>query len=173
MLKELPAFEFGIARILDCGFSIEEAHNPEDGLQIGYGMSFLFDPTNSWIQFNIRVDFTTQKTSALAVTGTVMTRFSVNSLSDFLDENNIVNFPEGAVESLFGIAYSHLRAILAKNLSGSRFNDLYVPVANPNELFHSLFQANVERAKSKLPGNGPIPQFEIINSSKKIDSKKK
>jgi len=148
MHKELPPFVFGIMRIQDCGFMIEEAVHPVDGkMQIGYGMEFLFDVANSWIQYIIRVDFKNSDTNQMFMSGTVLTRFSVDNLNGFVDENNNVIFPDGSLETLFGIAFGHLRAILSKNISGSRFSKFYVPVINQDSLFNELLQANIERFK--------------------------
>jgi len=148
MENELPPFYYGIMRILDCGFTIEEAINPDAStMLIGYGMNFLFDIPASWIMFGIRVDFKEANTGAVFVSGTVQTTFSIKDLVNFVDENGKVVFPSGALETLFGIAFGHLRAILAKNLGGTRFANFYVPVIDAKEVFNDLLATNIEKFK--------------------------
>jgi len=146
MQKELPPFYYGIMRIIDCGFAIEEAVNPDiEAVQIGYGMNFLFDSTADWIMYGIRADFKDAKTGVIFASGTVQTTFSVRDLKNFIDENDQLIFPNGSLESLFGIAFDHLRAILAKNLGGTRFSTLYVPVIDADKLFNDLLDINIQK----------------------------
>jgi hypothetical protein len=170
MAKELPPFEFGIMRILDCGFMIEELISPEPGkIKIGYGMNFLFDVPANWIQFLIKVNFQDSDTGNEFLTGTVLTRFSVNNLAGFVDENDKVIFPNGSLETLFGIAFSHLRAILSKNVMGSRFSHIIVPIIHPGSLFNQLLQLNADKfreMKSKEDGKF-VKNEQIIRSSQK------
>jgi hypothetical protein len=144
--KQVKPFGFDISRILDCGFGIEELITPEiDKVDIGYGMNFVFDVKNSWVRIGIRTDFKTKDTNQTFITGTVLTEFSIDNLNQFLDNNNLVNFPDGSLEMLFGIAFSHMRAIVSKNVSGSRFTNILVPVVNPTELFKELLNINIAK----------------------------
>jgi hypothetical protein len=148
MEKEEQPFFYGILRILDCGFMIEEGIEPDiAGMKIGYGMNFLFDVDNNWIDYLLRVDFRDEKTGITFVSGTVKTTFSIKDFKNFVDENNKVQFPSGSLETLFGIAFGHLRAILAKNLGGTKYADVYVPVINADVVFNDLLQLNIERIK--------------------------
>jgi len=146
--QELPLFQFSIIRIFDCGFTIEEAVNPEiDNIQIGYGMSFTFDIEKDWIEYLITANFKEKDSNFIFITGTVLTRFNVNNLDGFLDKNKKINFPIGSLESLFGIAFGHLRAIVSKNIVGSKFSNFIIPVINQQSLFDELLQANLERVR--------------------------
>jgi hypothetical protein len=148
MEKENPPFFYGILRILDCGFQVEEAIEPDIvGMKVGYAMNFLFDVDNNWIEYLIRVDFSDEKTGITFVSGTVKTVFSIRDFKSFVDENNKVQFPTGSLETLFGIAFGHLRAILAKNLGGTKYSQVYVPVINAAVVFNDLLQMNIERFK--------------------------
>jgi hypothetical protein len=147
-MSESPPFFYGILRILDCGFQVEEAIEADiDAMQIGYGMNFLFDVDNNWIDFVIRADFKDVKTGITFVTGSAKTIFSIRDFKSFVDANNKVVFPNGSLENLFGIAFGHLRALLAKNLGGTKYSQIYVPVIDPNVVFNDLLQINIEKFK--------------------------
>lgn len=166
MEKEQPEFYYGIMRILDCGFIIEEAIDPNiENMKIGYAMNFLFSVPDNWIQYLIRVDFRDGKTGITFVSGTVQTTFSVRNLVDFVDENEKVAFPNGSLETLFGIAFGHLRAILAKNIGGTKFNNIYVPVIDANIVFHDLLNLNIQKFnESKIKG-----EVELLKKEDKIE----
>ncbi len=147
-MPETPPFFYGILRILDCGFQVEEGIQADiDAMQIGYGMNFLFDVDNNWIDFVIRVDFKDVKTGITFVTGTAKTIFSIRDFKSFVDANDKIVFPNGSLENLFGISFGHLRALLAKNLGGTKYSQIYVPVINASVVFNELLQINLEKFK--------------------------
>ncbi len=146
--KQLPVFGFQITRILDCGFFVEEAINVIiENAQIGYVMNFSFSIENNWIEYLVRTDLREKDSNATFLSGTVLTKFSINSLASFLNEEGKLDFPNGSLEVLFGISFGHLRAILAKNASGTKFRDFIIPPINQYTLFNDLLQENIERFK--------------------------
>jgi hypothetical protein len=146
MEKGILPFGFEVARILDCGFMIEEIVTPEpNNIDVGYGMNFVFDVQNSWIQYGIRADFRDKLSNTTFISGTVLTRFGIDNLSSFVNADNKIDFPAGSLEMLFSIAFSHMRAIVSKNVAGSRFTNIVVPIVKPNELFIELLNINIEK----------------------------
>jgi hypothetical protein len=145
MENEIQPYSFGIIRILDCGFSIQELIPPDpDKILIGYGMNFAFDVQEGWIEYLLKAEFKHSDKNLTFLTGSVLTRFAIIDFASFLGDDNKVFFPPGSLETLFGIAFGHLRAIMAKNVSGSRFAAIIVPVINPDTLFHELLQMNID-----------------------------
>lgn len=148
MENENKPFEFGIIRILDCGFSIQELITPDpDKILIGYGMNFVFDVKEGWVEFVLKAEFKHSDNNETFLHGSVLTRFAIVDFSSYLNENNQIAFPAGSLETLFGIAFGHLRAIIAKNVSGSRFAGVIVPVINPAPIFNELLQMNTAATK--------------------------
>jgi len=174
METQVKPFEFGISRILDCGFLIEEAVLPDPVVNIGYGMNFVYNTEENWVQFGVRSDFKQPETEITFLSGTVLTRFNVTNIMQFQNEEGVIDFPPGTLEALFGIAFSHMRAILAKNFAGSRFGHIIVPVINPTPLFKELFDINVQKFIDftssfgvDITGKKAIELFEI-NWTKKL-----
>lgn len=176
MEKEYPPLIYSINRILDCGFSVEEVVNiDQEGIQIGYGMNFVFSEEENWIQYTIRTDFKNANNESF-FTGTVLTRFGIENFNQFINEQGQVVFPSGFLEMLFGISFSHMRAILAKNISGSKFSTLVVPIINPKELFNNLLKLNIEKFKEFAESVGsqtPIPDSPVAFATTKRKKSKK
>jgi hypothetical protein len=147
MDKESNPFEFGIIRILDCGFMIEEAIPNEPNMEIGYGMHLVYDIENNWFQINIKADFKQPTSGIIFITGTVLTRFFIKDLVSFVNENGKLQLPNGSAETFFSIAFGHMRAILAKNIAGSRFSNMVVPVIYAAPLFNELLNSNIQTLK--------------------------
>jgi hypothetical protein len=149
MENESPQLFFSILRILDCGFIFEEAIQADiSDMKIGHGMNFFFDIDNEFIDYLVRIDFIDAKTGLTFISGTVKTMFSIRDFRKFVDSDKKVQFPKGSLEAMFSISYHHLRAILAKNLGGTKFSNVYAPIVNPHDLFHTLLQENIEKIKN-------------------------
>lgn len=156
MENNIKPIEFGVIRILDCGFLIQELIPPDpDKILIGYGMNFLFDVDEGWLEFVLKAEFKHADNNITFLSGNVLTRFAIIDFPSFVGEDNKVFFPPDSLETLFGIAFGHLRAIMAKNVSGSRFANVIVPVINPSPIFHELLQMNIE-AEKKSTESEPI-----------------
>ncbi len=66
--------------------------------------------------------------------------FSIPSLSEFLDaDKQLFNLPENVMITLLSLSVTHTRALLAKNASGTKFADLYLPIINPTVIYKQLF----------------------------------
>jgi len=117
-------------------------------------MGFYFDIEKNWVQFNLRADFVKEEKQIFA-TGTVLTKFGIQNLQSFADENGDVNWPPNALETMFGIAFSHMRAMMCKNLAGTRFSNFIVPLVNPASMFKQLIERDplYNAEKIKLPTN--------------------
>jgi len=148
MKKEAQPFEFGIIRIADLTYFVNEIPKIiNEKVQLGYGMNFLFDTVENWVEFVVRVDFKDSDSGTSILSGSTLTRFSVKNLNGFVNEEDVLVFPNDSVETLFGIAFSHMRAMLSKNAAGTKFNWIIVPIIDAKQLFNDLLQHNVEVMK--------------------------
>ncbi|WP_295653688.1 hypothetical protein [uncultured Mucilaginibacter sp.] len=145
-------FEFGILRILDCGFAINEQVDivENEPVNIGYGMNFVYNSSENWVEFVVKAEYRDIKTQAMFISGSTLTRFNVINMSRYLDENKQVIFPETSLETLFGIAFGHMRAILSKNVTGSKYGNIVVPPIDPISLFNDLLKMQIEQLKEML-----------------------
>jgi hypothetical protein len=141
--------DFRIVRILDLGYFINETVNVnQDNIKLGYGMDFSLDVTQNWIEFIVSVEFKDEETGITFLSGSTLTRFFVKDLSNFIGENNLALFQDNSVETLFGIAFTHMRAMFSKNIAGSKFGWMIVPVIDAKKLFTDLFK-NTQKSKEE------------------------
>ena len=116
-------------------------------------MNFAFDIQEGWVEFVLKAEFKHSDNNSTFLSGSVLTRFAVVNFENLLDADRKVGFPPNSLETLFGIAFGHLRAILAKNVSGSRFSNVIIPVINPAPIFHELLQMNIKGMKNFKENN--------------------
>ena len=170
-------FGFNIQRILDCGFQIEEAIEANsDNTLISYGMGFYFDIEESWVQYNLRADFIKDKKQIFA-SGTVLTKFGIQNLKQFANENGDILWPPNTLETMFGIAFNHLRAMVAKNMAGTSFSNYIIPLVNPAFMFKQLIEKNpmydAEQLKNIEHESEKRTERQIIEKHEEIKNKKK
>jgi hypothetical protein len=140
-------FEFGIARIKDLAFEINEEITIDE--QVGGSVNFnnSFDLLVEKNIVNITIEarfFKEDPNKDTFIKGKVLTSFFVKDLNTFRiegDEDNI-HLPHQAMATLMSIAVTHTRALIAKATMGSKFNNVYIPVVNPNELIKDLMVTN-------------------------------
>ena len=139
---------------MDCGFFIEESIDPElDDTYISHAMGFYFDSEDNWVQFNIRTDFVKSPDQMFA-SGTVLTKFGIQNLKSFEDKDGDIIWPPNSLETMFGIAFSHMRAIIAKNVAGTRFSSYIIPLVDPATLFLQLIEQNPSYTIEKTSAKG-------------------
>lgn len=156
-MEAQPQLEFSIQRIQDCGFLVDEVVDTDKSdILLGYGMDFRFHVEENWMRYLIKIDFTDANTKTVFLSGTVLTIFHIKDFKSIYDkENKRVSFPKDFSETLFGIAFSHARAIINKNAQGSRYASFIVPLINPIKVFNDLVKLNFEVVEdtSKQPVN--------------------
>ena len=72
-----------------------------------------------------------------------MTGFYIKEMKSYtrIQENGqeAIDIPEPLWVTLFSIAFTHARAILARSSAGTKFTELLMPVINPQQEFQKLF----------------------------------
>ncbi|WP_224994324.1 hypothetical protein [Cesiribacter sp. SM1] len=133
-----------IAGIAELGFFVNEELSLPTGKEAGLNISLSFAPqlAEELVRFTVEAGFhlPDEPTKVLAG-GKVRTDYKVENLKKLATrqgEQERINLPDQAVITMLSIAISHLRALLARNLSGTRHNQLMLPILNPTELFMQI-----------------------------------
>lgn len=145
MEKQNETISFGVARIKDLAFEIDETANVDEKLtsQVTFNNAMSFSLEQGQIHFVIDVRFFTDKVeNSTFLRGKAQTTFFVENMQKFVKEDtNEIDLPHDALVAMFSISFSHTRALVAKASMGSRYNNLYLPLINPKELLESMLQA--------------------------------
>ncbi len=145
--QEKQGLKTGILNIQDLGFQVNIFEEPDnENIAIGYDMNLSFDEIENWIQFIIEVEFVNSKNQVRIIYSTVLSKFFVENLNQyFTEDKEALQLPHQGLETLFGLAFTHTRAILAKNLAGTIHSHLYIPIINPTVLLNSLLKQATDR----------------------------
>ena len=144
-------FAFNVLRVFDSVFYVEEAVNIDnEQIMLNYGLGLYSSIEDSSVQFVVKADFSSG--DKIFATNTVVTKFGINDLKAFTDEKGGIGWPVNSLETMFGIAFSHLRALMAKNLAGSRFSNLILPLINQIEVFNNLIKDHPDFKSLEVTG---------------------
>lgn len=152
MSKKLPKpietgleFRFAISKIEDLGFSILRLKSVPKNIKVGYGVELNFEEEENIVEFTIKASFTDFQTKEVFLSGKVLTQFRVMNLSKFSNKiDDTYEFPGDSMVMLFSMAFTHNRAILAKNVSGSIYSNIIIPVVDPKAVLADLLNHQLE-----------------------------
>ncbi len=82
--------------------------------------------------------------------GKAMTSYLIKDMKSMSKKaengSDSVDLPEPLWISLFSIAYTHARALLAKNSAGTKYRHLLLPAINPTTEFKKLFGPHLKES---------------------------
>ena len=138
MSKKEIQVEIGILKIRDLGFFLDEIIDSGENSQLVYNLNIGQNSEEEWIEFILEAQFKNNITHETFMSGKAATRFFVKNLKNFVS-NETIALPPDAMTTMFSMSFTHTRAILSKNMAGTKFDKMYLPIVNPNELLNSFF----------------------------------
>lgn len=155
-----PEFKFAILRIKDLKFNVNEHFFiPNKSVQINLLQTLGFNAPSETVNLTLDafMHYTDGKPEETVIEISVQNLFKIENLSAFITDNNQLKLPPEAIITLTSLSISHTRALLAKNTSGTAFQDTLLPIMNPVEVAQSLsptmFEVNnkqIENVASEL-----------------------
>lgn len=133
------SIELAILKIQDLGFTIDERATVAAQSKLDYNINVGYNVNEDWIEFTISPIMRNAETLQIFLSGSVLTRFLVKDIKTFVDGDRL-NIPDTAMTTLFSMAFTHTRAILAKNCAGSRYSTIYLPIINPKEMLDQVMK---------------------------------
>lgn len=142
MADEEEQISFRIIRVKDISFNINEnffkpEKTPNDikitincELKTNVEVDFIIIEINSFYHYH--PDLENQLASI-----TVQNAFNVPNLRRFNNDDKLL-LPHSLLITLVSISLSHTRALFSKSIGGSAFNDMVMPIINPDEFTRSV-----------------------------------
>jgi len=130
-----------IKKIKELEFSINSATLASDPLNIGFGVKTEFDIEKETFDMNVVFDLRDSVTEAILVHIKVANTFYIEKMKEFIAADGIaLDLPDSGLITMLSLSISHARAILAKNTSGTVFENYYLPIVNPSEIAKQVFK---------------------------------
>jgi hypothetical protein len=153
-----------IVRIKDFGFLVYEflhTNDPSKIITIRFQNRIGFTVDQNMVELSIRVFFFYDDNPE-NVLGEIQVQnvFEVPDLRKYLRPNNILILPPSIITAIVGVSISHTRSLFCKNLAGTLFQNVIIPIVDAQqiskEFFPYMFGANTDQVvTTEFPG--PMP----------------
>jgi hypothetical protein len=140
-LKDMEKnFSLSIYKIKELEFSISTKPTSENNLSLSFGVVSEFDLDNETFEIQIIYDLKSAEKNSTLLHIKVSNVFKVQNLKDyFVKKQKKLNIPDIGLTTMLSLSISHARALLAKNTSGTDFENYYIPIVNPAEIAKQVF----------------------------------
>ena len=85
--------------------------------------------------------------------GRTATTFLIRNMLEYsrtINDHEEIDLPDPVWITMFSVAFSHARALLAKSSSGTRYGHMLMPLINPEQEFYKLFGPALEKLKAEI-----------------------
>ena len=132
----------GINQIKELEFSIiPKKEIKEDSIKINLSVNTQFNKEEDLFEILITVDLLNNEDNLNLVHIKVSNIFKVENILQFENEEKThLKIPDGGLVTMLSLSISHARALLAKNTSGSVYENFYIPIVNPTEIAKQVFK---------------------------------
>jgi hypothetical protein len=139
---EKKEFNLGIKKIKELEFFINEDIALDDNkANVRFDVTVNLNPDEKVIEMILTIHFSEMKNGENIMRIKTSNVFSMLELVDLIDaEKKQFTIPDDIMITILSLSISHTRALHAKNILGTKFSELYVPLVNPAQLFKQLFK---------------------------------
>ena len=173
---------FNILRIKDISFWVNEIFYdpkyPADKVQVRVNCELKFNADANYVIIELNplyfYEYPDQDIKEhIFANITVHNTFAVNDVKSFIKGDQLY-LPTEVLVTLIGISISHTRALFSKNIDGTAFNGIVLPLIDPLEfskqifpyMFNELVANNINIVKNSL-----FLCLVLANKTKKTDKK--
>lgn len=136
--------EIGIKRIKLLSFTIQDTKQivVADRTNINLEPDLKIEPENDLIIFQIKTTLSSLETKEVYATGVVQNIFMVKNVKKLTSPENPsqITIPDGVLYTIVGLSISHTRALMAHALSGTTYEQIYIPIVNPVDVTAQFFK---------------------------------
>lgn len=167
---------FTVKKVKDIYFAVNEqcyVSDPTKIVKVELGERIGFNLELNLVNFILRVFLHYVGEPALLVDFHVENIFEVSNLIQFRNKDEIMILPPKLITSIVGLSLSHGRALLSKNTAGTRWQDILLPVTNPEDVAKSFYPYMFNEATVVFKGDkaGKLKGRSVVVNKKKKATK--
>jgi hypothetical protein len=161
-----------VKRVKDIFFSINEqlfVPDPNKIVKIELGQRIGFSIEGNLVNFILRIFYHYVGDSEILVDMHVENLFEVSNLKDYLSNEEVMLLPPKLITSIVGISLSHGRALMFKNTIGTKWEEVVLPVTNPEDVarYFYPYMFNEESKISLTDERGNVMKETSVNKKRK------
>ena len=145
--------EFAIKEIRELEFFVNEEARLRDAFDLNYHVNISVRVAVESIVISVGADFLVKEDMSLFMKGRTATTFLIRNMLEYsrtINDHEEIDLPDPVWITMFSVAFSHARALLAKSSSGTRYGHMLMPLINPEQEFYKLFGPALEKLKAEI-----------------------
>jgi hypothetical protein len=120
---------------------------PNNKIRFQLGFTMDLSPDEKLIRFVLNTFFNYEGSKEILTEIKVENVFAIADIDGYIKDG----FPEHVINLIIGLSISHSRALLAHQLSGSRFQNAMLPIGDAKEVTKHFFAENLKDGKIVIP----------------------
>lgn len=149
MESKAKPIEWAIKEIKEQEFLVNEYIQQINGINFNYHVDLTILVPSELISIAITSTYVDATSKEVFMKGRSMTSYQIKNMKLMSRKeengNDLVDLPEPLWISLFSIAYTHARALLAKSSAGTKYSHMLLPAINPTTEFKKLFGPHLKK----------------------------
>lgn len=141
--KGSKPFQIAIKKVKQLSFGIDETTEvpAAEDINVHIEQNLTFSEKDDTIVLLLNITFSSKSTEKILMNGIVQNVFTLKDLRRMIDpkQPDVLNMPDAILSTLLSISISHSRALLAQSAMGTAFQDIYIPLVNPELVAKELF----------------------------------
>ena len=169
--------QFAVKRVKDIFFAVNERQyiaDPNKAIKIELGHTFGVHVPSNLVNFTLRIYLHYLESPEIILADIqVENIFEVTELRKFQLDNQLIVLTPNLITSIVSMSLSHARALFLKNLSGTVFQEIILPITNPLDVAKHFFayMFDEERLIIQTDSKGNITNKGIAHKKKKVATK--
>jgi hypothetical protein len=161
-----------VKRVKDVYFVINEqlyVPDPNKVVKIELGERIGFSLEGNLVNFIFRIFLHYVDEPEILVDIHIENLFEVSDLKQFLNNEGVMILPTKLLTAIVGMSISHGRALLLKNTAGTRWENIVLPVTNPEHIarYFYPYMFNEESKISLTDEHGNVTKETRVNKKRK------
>ena len=141
---------YAIKSIKEIEFFVDESKDLEESIDFFHNANIHSNVESEEIRITISAHY--RKTGSTddyfrSKTATVFTIQRMKELVFVSEGKESINLPDPLWVTLYGVSFSHARAMLARSIAGTKYSPMIMPLINPEEQFKRLFSSELNQNK--------------------------
>jgi hypothetical protein len=145
--KGSKPFQIAIKKVKQLSFGIDEtAEVPAaDDINVHIEQNLSFSTKDDTLVLLLNITFSSKASEKIWMNGIVQNVFTLKDIRRMVDPKkpDVLNIPDSLLTTILGISISHSRALLAQSAMGTIFQDIYIPLVNPEQVAKELFNQEI------------------------------
>lgn len=156
----MSTVQIKIRRIKETFFNVNELfykNGGESGIKFRLDHLLIPDTDTGWLSFALRVQahYNEYDVNKIIAEMQVQNIFEIADLKQYTSPDGKTYLPPEVVIGMVNISVSHARALFAKNLAGTLYDNVILPILRPDEVAETFFPgilSNNHPPEKVIPG---------------------